>query len=290
MPQGVCAARVTRGAGHRPEVGAFEYRSWDGGDRRETVLVGLRRDLNLDAARCSLVLDESEYSLVLTDAPEVPREELRSAVRWRVRDLIDFSIDDAVLDVFDVPGEAGVNRARSLYAVAARRSTVQQHVDLLAAAGITVSIIDIPEMAQRNMAALLEEDERGVLMLSFSGRGGLVTITRRKEIYLARRLEVDLESLRAGAAAAAQYDRIVLEIQRSLDYFDSYFRLSPVASVALDPEAAGVPGLIDHLRTNLNVPVQAVDLASLLEWRQAPALHGQCLGALGGALREEAAR
>jgi MSHA biogenesis protein MshI len=290
MPQGVCVARITRRADRRPEASVLEYRSWDDGHTRESVLASLRRDFDLDASLCSLVLDETEYSLVLTDAPEVPQEELVSAVRWRVRELIDFSLDDAVLDVFDIPGGGDVNRGRSLYAVAARRSAVQKHVDLLAAAGISVSIIDIPEMAQRNVAALLEDDERGVLMLSIGAQGGLVTITRDREIYLARRLEVSPEALGAGGAATSQYDRIVLEIQRSLDYFDSYFRLPPVASVALDPEAAGIPGLMDHLQANLNANVQAVDLAGLLEWPQPPvsAFDGRCLAALGAALREDA--
>jgi MSHA biogenesis protein MshI len=292
MPDGVCAVRVARNTVGRPEVRAFEYRSWDSGDKREMVLSSLRRDLDLDTSPCSLVLGESDYSLVLTDAPEVPQEELRSAVRWRVRDLIDFSVDDAVLDVFDIPGGADLNRARSLYAVAARKSAVQAHVDLLAAAGIAVSIIDIPEMAQRNLAALLDDDERGVLVLSIAAQSGLVTITRDKEIYLARRLEFDMEALGGGNATAPQYDRIVLEIQRSLDYFDSYFRLPPIASVALDPEAAQLPGLLDHLQANLNARVQAVDLAALLEWRQPPAsaLFGPCLAALGAALREETAQ
>jgi MSHA biogenesis protein MshI len=289
MPHGVCAVRVSRRPDRSPEVGACEYRAWDSGQDREAVLVSLRRELSLDASLCSLVLDETEYSLVLTDAPEVPPAELRSAVRWRVRDLIDFSVDDAVLDVFDVPGESEVNRARSLYAVAARKSAVQQHIDLLTAAGIAVSIIDIPEMTQRNIAALLEDDERGVLMLSFGAQSGLVTITRRKEIYLARRLDIGIEALGAGDAPAAEYDRVVLEIQRSLDYFDSYFRQSPIASVALGPEAARAPGLLEHLQASLNAIVRGVDPATLLAWRQRPppALHRDCLGALGAALREE---
>ena len=39
------------------------------------------------------VMPLGSYNLLQIEAPKVPPEELRSAVRWRVKDLIDFPID-----------------------------------------------------------------------------------------------------------------------------------------------------------------------------------------------------
>lgn len=237
------------------------------------------------------MLDSAEYSLLLTDAPEVPPDELRAAMRWRIKDLIDFHINDATLDVFDVPGERLAGRARSMYAVAARTAAIQKRVDLLDAAGIDLQVIDIAELAQRNLAALLPEDTRGVALLSFSATNGLLTVTRQGELFLSRNLDVGLDAMLAGSDTAAYFDRIVLEVQRSLDYYDSHFRQPPVIGLVLAPASRPVPGIEDYLRANLNVSVSAMDLTQLMDFRGEfdLAARARCLTTIGAALRQEKA-
>ncbi len=52
--------------------------------------------------------------------PAACDNELRAAVRWRIKDLIDFHIDDAVIDVFEMPAHARGGPNRMMYAVKAR--------------------------------------------------------------------------------------------------------------------------------------------------------------------------
>jgi MSHA biogenesis protein MshI len=288
QPDGVCVVRVERTPGRPPALTLFDFRPW-GNDAREKVLERVATDHDLKRSRCTTVLDPNEYTLLLTEAPEVPAEELRAAIRWRIKDLIDFHINDATLDVFDLPGEKAAGRVRSMYAVAARSAAIQKRVDLLDAAGINLDVIDIPEMAQRNLAALLPEDAKGVVMLSFTAGAGLITITRQGDIYLSRNIEIGLESFAQTTDVNTLFDRIVLEVQRSLDYYDSHFRQAPIAHLALAPMPGEIPGLVDYLKGNLNVEVSTMDLAKLLdcEVEVAPALRSVCLTALGAALRQE---
>ena len=97
----------------------------------------------------------------MVEAPEVPPAELKAAIRWRIRDLIDFHIDDAVLDVFDTPPSGARGVQEHLYAVVSKSSLVRERVDLLLDVGIELEIIDIPELALRNIAAKLEQDSSG---------------------------------------------------------------------------------------------------------------------------------
>lgn len=285
---GVCIVRVTHERGQRPRVMACEHRAREAGVADEKLLQRIGSDHQLKRARCITLLDESEYSLLLTEAPDVKPEELRTALRWRVKDLIDFHINDATLDAFEVPGADG-NKSREMYAVAARNEAVRRRADALQDAGINLEIIDIPEMAQRNLAALLPEDAQGVALLSFTHRGGLLTISRQGDLYLSRGLDVGLDHLQQGGDSAGYLDRVVLEIQRSLDYFESHFRQSPVQHLVLAPVAAHLPGVLDHLRANLSVAVSVMQLADLVEMGSAtPAdLEGACLFTLGAALRRE---
>ena len=157
---GVCVASVEY-RGLRPALTRLDYHPWNGAEP-EKLLTRLAAELGLKNARCTTLLDTSDYSLLLTEAPEAPPEELRAAaLRWRIKDMIDFHVNDATLDVFDVPGERAPGRPRSLYAVAARSSAIQKRVDLMDLSGIRLDVIDIPEMAQRNLAALLPQDAKG---------------------------------------------------------------------------------------------------------------------------------
>ncbi len=285
---GVCLARVERQGANRPRLTACEFQAMGSGELGK-ILAEFGSRYGLKRAHCTTVLGSGDYQLLLTEAPDVAADELKSALRWRIKDLIDFHINDATLDVFDLPGASADAKVREMYAVAARNEAIQRRVDLLTGAGIGLGSIDIPDLTQRNLAALLPEDTAGVALLSLQASSGLVTITRQGFLYLSRALNVGHESLRTAEDPARYFDYIALEVQRSLDYFESRFREAPVRNLVLAPLAEPVPGLVDYLSANLNVTVGAMDLAQLLDSdvELNPSLQAHCLLTIGAALRQE---
>jgi MSHA biogenesis protein MshI len=286
---GVSVVSVVREPGRPPHVTACDFIEWSGDGEQAKALARVATERGLKRHRCATVLEPDEYSLLLTEAPDVPADELRSAVRWRIKDLIDFHVDDATVDVFDVTTPNAPGKTRSMYVVAARNAAIQRRVDLCDAAGVGLDIIDIPEMAQRNIAAILPEDVRGVVMLTLTDARGLITITRQGEIFLSRRLEIGLDMLRAIDDPLPYFDQIALEVQRSLDYFDSHFRQAHVDQIVLSPSAGTIRGLVEHLNQNLNIKAAVLNFADVLEFDPAVAdtLADRGLIALGAALRQE---
>lgn len=288
LADGVCLARIDRQGGNRPRLKVCENRNMPAGEEAQT-LAQLAGEHGLKRASCTTLLGMSDYQLLLTETPEVSPDELKQALRWKVKDLIDFHINDATLDVFDIPGATAGGPAREMYTVAARNEAIQKRVDLMTGAGIGLDIIDIPELAQRNLAALLPEDTAGVMVMSLYAKGGLITVTRQGFLYLSRTLNLGHESLRSAAEPALYFDHIVLEVQRSLDYFESHFRESPVRHLVLAPLAEPVPGFMEYLAANLSVSVGSMDLSRLLDSdvELTPALQAECLTTIGAALRQE---
>ncbi len=282
-------ARIERASGRRPVLRRFEFLPGQAGAQADKALARLADQHDLGRARCTMVLDSADYTLLLTEAPDVPAEELRAALRWRIKDLIDFHINDATLDVFELPGERASGRTRPMYVVAARSHAIQRRVDLMNAAGVNLDIIDIPELAQRNLAALLPQDAKGVVMLSFTPHGGLLTITRQGELYLSRSLDVGLDAFAQAGDRAAYFERVMLEVQRSLDYYESHFRQAPVAAIVLAPASRLVGELAGYLQSNLNVTAQLFALHELVDSQaDVPAeLPACCLLTVGAALRQE---
>jgi len=86
-------------------------------------------------------------------------------------------------------------------------------------------------------------------------------------------------------------DSIVLEVQRSLDYFESHFTLPPITRLAVGGRIREMPGLADALSTQLGLQIIELDFNRLLvtDTPLDAALQARCHLAIGLALRDEGA-
>lgn len=277
---------VTRARNSAPRVAFLRSGS-------EKDAAGIRRLTERgDATRfhVTTLLDRKDYHLLLVEAPDVRPDELRAAVRWRIKDLIGFHVDDAVIDVFEIPDQRHANRNRMMYAIAARARRVTERAELVEAAGLSAEVVDIPEMAIRNLAMLIPEENRGLALIHLDDTGGIITISRQGTLYLTRRLDTTAGEIQLaqGAQLTALCEGVLLEAQRSLDYYESHFPHGPVAAIAMTPTAAATP-LTQYLPQQLETPVLTPALEELLEFDEPPgALDGNDLLAIGAALRQEA--
>ena len=252
----------------------------------ESSVQQLVQKLGRGKAPCSTVLSISDYQLMMVKAPEVPQAELRAAIRWRIRDLIDFHIDDAVLDVFDVPPSGARGTQDHLYVVVSRATAVRQRVDLLENAGAALEVIDIPELAMRNIAARLEQDKAGVALLYFEAEHGVITLTRDATLYLARSLDIGYRDL---IESPALVERLALELQRSMDYYDRHFQQAPINTIVLCPLPQPARPLAKQLEQQTGISVQILALQDIVATSE-PDLEehaAECLLAIGAALRSE---
>jgi len=292
----ISVARIRRDRDIPPSLELCDVRAIESVSLQGTEIARLTKEHRLDRHYCVSTLDLGEYSLLLVEAPDVQPEELRAAIRWRVKDLIDFHIDDAVVDVFEVPNQKTAGRNKMMYAVVARSEAVKQRIDQLNASGLNLSVIDIPELALRNIAALLPEDVGGVAMIYIGRDNGLITINRQSTLYLSRRIDNGINTLPDTAMLADDdeiihrwLDSFVIEIQRSLDYYESHFSQPPVSSLIVTPLGKAIPGITEYLTGQLGVPVRMLDINELIDAYETvtPEMQSECLLAIGAALRQE---
>jgi MSHA biogenesis protein MshI len=263
-----------------------------GGDAE--ALARLRRSMGLQRYHCTTLLAPGAYQFVQVNTPNVPPDELKAALRWAVKDSLDFPADQAVVDVLHVPADgAPTGRPPLAFAVAARRERVAERVQAFQRAGVRLNVIDIAETAQRNVAALFEQSGRGLALLAVHEHGGLLTFTRDGELYAARHIDISASALALDADAerrSAAFDRIGLEVQRSLDNFDRQFSQVALQRV-LVASTAGTSALVDFLSQNLYLPVEPADLGEAMDTEAHPALRdlgeqAQWLQPIGIALRD----
>ena len=296
--QGLAVATVINDSGAKPVLINCDYVSCTSAGCDAEFVKKQVKSLRLANRPCTTTMNLGEYTILSVEAPDVPLAELRAAVRWQIKDLIDFHIDDAVLDVFDAPASGADKRRHNLYVVVSRMTTVKQHINHLQAAELNLTTIDIPELVIRNICAYCPEDINGMVFIYLSKDKGVFTITKDATLYLARSLDFGYEQLVRSTANAGElsgdgfnpeFDRVVLEVQRSLDYYDRYFSQPNVAKILISPTEEAIPGLAEYLSRNIGIATSILDVNEIVDsstpldaQRQA-----QCLLAIGAALRQE---
>lgn len=274
-----------------PETGAsspvLNVAEWipETDSNRQVTLLGERAErLGLRRQPCHLVLGREDYNLLLVEAPSVPASELREALRWRIRDLIDFPVDQAVLDAFLLPDDRSRGGKRMAYVAVAQRDLIIQRIAQIAEARLDLKVIDIPELATRNLVYRVCETERGVALVKLGSGTGSLYIVRGNDLHLARRFNVPYEG---GLLEDLPEDVLLLEIQRSLDYFERQMRQPPPGQIWLVGENLSEDKVTESLTGGLPMPLSLLDLESSLTLGDQVQTHTLtlCLPAIGAALR-----
>ena len=285
----VTVAEILRPADGKPSVQSCEGFAREGSELE--LLKRLKNAKRLARQRCTTLLDEGQYQLLQIDLPanavDLPREELRESLRWRVKEMVDFPVEHAGIDLLELP--ASGNRSPQLWVVVASHDVLQPRIRQFQDAKVALAAIDIPELAQRNLASLFEEPNRGLAFLAFDRHGGRLSVTYRGELYMTRHIDVGAAEL-VGPEAATLHERILLDIQRSLDNFDRNYSAISLTRLLVGPLPNGET-FIGYLRDNLSLPVASANLAEVMDFAQvpqlaSPAAQSEAWLALGAALRE----
>lgn len=219
-----------------------------------------------------------QYQILQIDAPAVAPEELRTAARWQIRDLVSQHVDDLTLDVLKV-GDDQVRATGSLFVVAAPNAEIRSVMQTAQALRCDVKVIDIHDLAQRNLQSALMRRQAGAerahaAIVMTDDSQALLTICANDELFYTRRIDLGPGFMQADWGQGAQSEelslapeadrsqRLVVEVQRSLDLWD---RTWPMLVLERIHVQAGerTAELAGWLGRELGHSVQALDVSAL---------------------------
>jgi MSHA biogenesis protein MshI len=224
------------------------------------------------------VMPPGSYQLLQMDAAEVPAAELRDAMRWRLRDVIDKSPENMMVDVLPLPARSHTASSQQVFVVAAEQKLVDEQAAMVAGAARTLDVIDIPELALRNLMSLVPGESAGCALLLL-GRGYVqILVSRNGSLHVVRRID---------GAALTDADRIAVHVQRSLQFYEAHFDGAPINTLRIAPDNELVRELTAELGAITGLTVEPLVIGKLLD------CEGDCplvdepesLLALGAALR-----
>lgn len=287
------AARATCAPGAKPKLLAMKFEPV--ADLSEG-LQQLSKGISLKQARLCGVLDRAQYRLLSVEVPDIPQPEWRDAMRWRLKDYVDFPMDDALLDILALPDATQVRQTQQAMAMVVQRVDYNRWALGADDMGLRWRALEVPETAVRVLSAFAEQEGEAHGMLIFGQAYALLVITYKGKLVMTRNIEVALDSIVGDSEArGSALGRASLEVLRTLDNFDrmhSEVRLSGLSVVS--PQDGDE--IIEVLTDLIYVPVskyslsQWVDLSVLGEVGQRLGQSGNLeeFAAIGAALRGHA--
>jgi MSHA biogenesis protein MshI len=253
----------------------------------DMVLAKLSKQHNLDIHRCNVVLQPSEYQIVPVEKPDVSDEELSSAIKWRIKDLIDYHIDDTVVELLSSSSE-NLN-SNTIEVVVTKTSKIQRIVNLLRSANINLSSIDIAELAARNIGHQLKPDLNSYALLNLWENTSRISVYLNNDLYLSRISSIGLNTIghvsEDEQSSINIIDTMALELQRTYDYFESHSRQAPISELFIIKNAFSNADIAELIQQRTGVDTKLLDLSMLTN--NETVINEKCINALGAALRSE---
>lgn len=290
-PEGIALAHVDFRIGS-PTVSQCVFLPGESAERHEGGLKDMVKALGLVGNECVLVLPPSHYRMFPVEAPPVPPEEMRDAVRWKIKELIDFPVEQAAVDAFPLPDDAIRGGKPSVFAIAAPRDAVRPMLDHIEDTGMNVSTIDISQLALRNLIERLCDPGQSTAVVALADSQSQLMVIRDGSLYLSRPLNFSTRILNRGEnEREIAMTQLIGELKRSLDYIEVQLRQDPVAQLAVLPVDGEMEFVMERLTGNVGADVVKIDIPSVVQC-EAPlqaSIQHHCAAAIGGALRNAGA-
>lgn len=233
------------------------------------------------------LLAPDQYSVMQLARPDVPEAEMAAAMRWILPDLVDIPIQELQFELFDRPLSARSGFTQQLNVAVCRKSEIRQQAANLGRDARLQSLA-IRELALRNLLRLLPEADSSLACLFRLPEGLFLMIIKDSAVFLFRGLlgldwTAMEEALAQGVSEPA--DRLLLELQRSLDFYEDQLATSAIGQLLLMPADSEQSGLLGYLSAHLSMQCKAVALTDLVDLPEALSFPQQqallaCVGAV----------
>jgi MSHA biogenesis protein MshI len=261
LADGVAVAQVHAGKKAAGRIRRCEFIPARGHNHQVEALREWVRAYNLQRAMCVCLLAHDDCDIYQVEKPDVADNEMAQAVTWKIKDLVGYDVSQAVVDSYPMP-QSSKNHQRQVGVVAARDTVVADYVEGIRSTGLELVALDVHELVRANLQLIRASAGQTLALLTLSKDSGLLSIYHDSDLYVSRDFKLGLDRLQQnGGDDTAGFDTLLLEVQRSMDYYESYYGLGPVSNLHIFPQTDVTEELVAYLRklTSFDIAFVTVD-------------------------------
>lgn len=261
FPNQAAIAVVDGTPGKKPVVQICDFfeektRFWE-------VLASKIEQYHLNKKPICFVLNHEQYSLQLVEAPLVESSEMKQAIRWRLKEFVSYPVEEALYDLFPLYDVLPAGRPQLLYVAFANRKQLAPLYQFIENYHLEVHAFDIQELVLRNLLVFLADKKESVALLQLTAEEGHLNIFQDERLFFLRAFSQGYLALKQNNETV--WEEFFLEIQRSLDYFETRFMQQPVTQLFLVCESDDAMNFVEKIQARFSLKVENLDLQSLFE-------------------------
>jgi type IV pilus assembly protein PilM len=225
--------------------------------------------------------------------PMMPARELAEAVRWEARKLISVPLEEVIVD-FLVTGESEEHQVKhyDVVVTVVERAALLELTKQVSDSGLEVAAIDVAPLAVLNTLRIEPPGpEENLLYADIGAQNMEISILKSGALRFTRQLPTGGDGItqaiaqtlgipfieaeerkrrgvigdeRVSLRVQEEMDRLIIEIQRSTDYYRAQFREARVDRIVLMGGTPLLSGFIDYFSRFFEAPVEVQDPFSLL--------------------------
>ena len=210
-------------------------------------------DLDIERAQVAIVLPAHLYQIVQMDKPNLSVEEIKQSLPWTVKDLVTIPAESIIADFIENPIKQGGQEKISVFA--ANKTLLMPIINAVHKSKAELELITCEEFV---LTGLLEVDTAAHLIVyQHEGQEPSIQIVRDGCLLFSRRLRgfsrlptMSIEDLSMGLL-----DSFSLELQRSIDFFESQLKQPPLKSLQLYLPSEHLEQVVEQLKVHFPVKV-----------------------------------
>jgi MSHA biogenesis protein MshI len=175
-----------------------------------------------------------------------------------------------------------------LNVVAAPARAVREVAAVVRKAGLVPHRVTVAEFAIRDVVSLDQTRTGPCVAVFLTARHGMIQVTCDGAIFLSRRLDYGLSSVKpVDVLATGIHNTLPLELRRTIDYFDSHFSVGSIRRILAGPAENNFMAFMRHAGEVVGLEVAPLELPARLQAvASKSAEYGlpEAYFALGGAL------
>lgn len=247
-----------------------------------SLLDKIVEEQQLEGASCVLVIPPEKVESVQIEMSELPSVDIQASLPWKLKELVSIPPQDMICDYIEMNIQP-LGQQPKAQIMATSRTYIEEIIAPFHKAKVNIVGITTEQFVLAKMQSL--EDAAQLVFVQHKEMAGILLILKNQQICFARKIRGTDSVINMMPDQIKEHgaDMIAIEIQRSIDYYESQLKQPPIKDVLIAIAGENEGLISDILNTNLPVKTRAARTNNDIE-DETGKISLAYLAALGGAL------
>ena len=224
---------------------SFTHKTWAQG------LVDYVKQNNLQGTSCYFTLTAHWYKVHQLERPEVADDELLAALKWPMQEAIGSTVE-MVYDYAQMPVQ--VSGQNKVMVVAIARKEIEKLTKAIYQADLVLESILVEEFATVELTP--KSSDAVITLVQEHGQDVVLNIVRDNTLFFSRRMKgfENIASFTEAELDMGITDSLTVQIQRSMDFFESQLRQAPIKRILINLDTPNMEYICNSIAEAMGMP------------------------------------